>query len=88
VNRAEVFEAAATEARAIIGDAVAYRREHPFTFYVFHARMHDLHRSYRRGHRLRARWHRWLRDRYWAKAQATDAAARCRRVGSDDRARP
>lgn len=73
-----LLEVARDEARRIVGDAIDYRRDHPYVFYRFHAHMADLRRH--QGRLLAAWWHRQWRARYWAKAMASAEAQRCREV--------
>lgn len=71
----DALQAARDEARRVLGEAIEYRREHPYVFYLFHRSMATLRRNQRRL--LAAWWHRQWRDRYWAKTMATREATRC-----------
>ena len=74
----EIRNTAFREARRVLGEAVTYRREHPYVFYRFHAHMATLRRKQRRP--FAAWWHRQWRERYYAKAIATSEGPRCARV--------
>ncbi len=77
IDRKAIRDGAFREARRIIGDAIEYRRRHPYVFYLFHAKMYELHKAQR--HPIRMWWHRMLMNRFWAKTQATREASKCRR---------
>ena len=77
IDRDKLRAAALDEARRVIGNAIEYRRNHPYTFYLFHLKMEQSYK--RRGRRVLAWWHRVWRRRYWAKAKASAEAGSCER---------
>lgn len=78
IDRKALRDAALEEARRVVGAAVDYRRKHPYRFYLFHLKMERMH--FRLGHPVRAKWHRFWRRRYWAKAMATREAEACKKA--------
>ena len=78
IDRAAIRREALAEARRVLGDAIAHRRNHPYQFYIFHLKMERS--AERRGRRLATAWHRFWRRRYWAKAAASKEAEACKKA--------
>jgi len=70
-----MWEDAVVQARSVIGDAIRYRRNHPYLFFVFHKHMESEKRT--SGQPMRAKWHRYWRNHYWGKTLATSEAKLC-----------
>ena len=74
--RTEAMTWATTMLRGLIGDAIEYRRSHPFRYFLFHRRMAEiLQNSPRRIalRRARVRFHALMSERYSARSYALDA---------------